>query len=145
MNRSYLRPWLIIPLLCAGVGCGGSGSSAAPSADLAQKALARSLTAWKDGKRPGILEGTEPLIQAVDSKWQAGQKLGSFEIVREEPAETERRFAVRLHHGSPGAAEDARYMVVGTGPIWVYREEDYQRMINMDNSPTTRPASRRAR
>jgi hypothetical protein len=50
-----------------------------------------------------------------------------------------------LHHGSPGAAEDARYMVVGTGPIWVYREEDYQRMINMDNSPTTRPASRRAR
>jgi hypothetical protein len=143
MMRPRQLGLLLIVLIASG--CGTGGGAAAPSADLARQALEKSLTAWKEGKQPGMIEGTNPSVQAVDSKWLNGQKLSSFEIVKEEPAETERRFAVKLTHGAAGAPEEVNYMVVGNGPIWVYRDEDYQRMLNMDNSPTSRPTRRPSR
>ena len=36
----------------------------------------------------------------------------------------------------PPATREARYVVVGRGPVLVYREEDYTRAMNMDNNPT---------
>ncbi len=40
----------------------------------------------------------------------------------------------------PPGDQSVRYFVHGRDPVWVYREEDYKRMINMDNNPV--PASR---
>jgi hypothetical protein len=145
MTRHVLRWLLVLPLVCSGCGFGKGGGAATPSADLAGGALEKSLAAWNVGKRPGTLEGTDPPVQAVDSKWQSGAKLGSFEILHEEASETERRFSVRLVQGNPPITEEVRYMVVGKGPILVYREEDYQRMINMDNNPVPRPSRRAGR
>jgi hypothetical protein len=144
MIRQCLRWGAVVAFACAACGCGaGGGRAPVPTADLAREALEKSLTAWKSGQRPGMISGAQPPIQAIDFTWQAGSKLQSFEILREEPSETERCFAVRLLHGNATAPEEARYRIVGNGPVFVYREEDYKRMLDMDNSPNPR-ATRRA-
>ena len=44
-----------------------------------------------------------------------------------------------LRAGLPEASQD-----VGRDPVWVYREEDYTRMLNMDNNPRpARPSRKR--
>jgi hypothetical protein len=144
MTRRDLRFLLLLPLVCSGCSFVWGGS-ATPSSGGAREALEKSLTAWKAGKRPGMIDGTTPPVQAVDSKWLAGRKLDSFEILREEPSEVERLFVVKLVRGNPAVAEEARYLVVGTGPIWVYRDEDYQRMLNMDDNPVPRRGARARR
>ena len=35
----------------------------------------------------------------------------------------------------PPGDQSVRYVVHGRDPVWVFREEDYKRMINMDNNP----------
>lgn len=98
---------------------------------------------------PGTIAGAEPAIEVVDSSWQGGRKLASFEILREEGGEQDRRFVVRLHHPvaprekSP-EEEEVPYRVIGKGPTWVYREEDYARVLNMDNGPVEK-ASKNAK
>ena len=133
----------ILLLLCvfALAGCGGSDTL--PPAALARSSLEKSLSTWRDGGRPGTIAGSEPAIEAVDSSWQAGRKLGKFEILREEGGEGDRRFDVRLN--LDGKDEDVHYVVIGKGPVWVYRAEDYQKMINMENNPLPRKTAKRKR
>jgi hypothetical protein len=141
----WLRLWTIVPLFCTGCGFAQGGAGPTPSSLTARGALESSLTAWKDGKKPGAIEGATPPIQVVDSTWQAGAKLASFEILREEPGEPEKRFTVRLVSGTPPVALETRYMVVGTDPIGVYREDDYKRMLNMENNPAPAHSGRATR
>jgi hypothetical protein len=145
MKRRDLRFLLLLPLICAGCDMVWGGSAATPSSDRAREALEKSLNTWKNGKPPGMVEGTSPPVQAVDSKWQSGSRLESFEILREDPAGVERRFIVNLHLAKPSMTAETSYLVVGSGPIWVYREEDYQRMLNMDNNPDPRRKARAGR
>jgi len=84
-----------------------------PPAALARASLEKSLSTWRDGGRPGTIAGSEPAIEAVDSTWQAGRKLGKFEILREEGGEGDRRFDVRLT--LDGKDEDVHYVVIGKG------------------------------
>lgn len=143
INRNWIgRAAACLTPLVVLAGCGGVDHT--PPAALARASLEKSLTAWKGGARPGPIEGSEPPIQVVDSAWQAGHKLGSFEVLREEGGQGDRRFDVRLTQGSPATTREVRYVVLGQGPVWVYREEDYQRMLNMDDNPVpTRPKKRR--
>lgn len=122
---------------------GCHGDAVTPTADLARSALDRSLNSWKAGGRPGTIEGTDPPVQVVDSAWLNGQKLEEYQILSEEGGTGDRRFAVRLTHPKPTADQEARYVVLGQGPVWVYREEDYQRVLNMDDNPG--PAKPKAR
>lgn len=118
--------------LLSALGCRGGVK---PEADLARSSLAAALDAWRSGGRPGAIPGTTPPVHAVDAVWQSGRKLESYEIIEESDGEGDRRFGVRLKQAGPAAGETARYVVLGRGPVWVYREEDYQRMVNMDNNP----------
>jgi hypothetical protein len=105
------------------------------------------LNTWRDGGKPGTLAGSNPPVQVFDTPWSRGQKLSSYEILREEPSSTEKRFAVRLSFGDPKREQEAQYYVFGRGPVWVYRDEDYVRNMNMENGPvdakTTKVARRR--
>ncbi len=79
-------------------------------------------------------------IQVADSAWQAGQQVESFEIGDEEDdGDGTKQFVVTLKMKKPPGEQSVRYFVHGRDPVWVYREEDYKRMINMDNNPV--PAS----
>jgi len=113
--------------LCVVLGCGDSGH--VPATDSARKSLESALTAWRDGKAVGQIEGSSPTIQAEDSEWRSNKKLTAFEIVGEEPgqpADAPRRFKTKLTlEGTPPA--DAVFVVFGKDPIYVYRDKDYEK------------------
>jgi hypothetical protein len=138
MNPNIQRsPALLGALLMLGLGagCGGASSAYVPSSQTARESLQAALTAWQNGQRPGAVEGTSPPVQVVDSAWRDGQKLASFEILDEQPGEGAQDFLVRLTLKEPSATKDVHYFVHGREPVWVFRDEDYQRMVNMDNNP----------
>lgn len=120
--------------------CGGPSMN--PQAERARSALDASLGAWREGKRPGLIAGTDPPVQAVDNDWTNGRKLTAFEVLREQPSEADKRFVVKLTFAAPAASVEAVYVVVGDRPIAVFREEDYARTLNMDNNPTPKKPRR---
>jgi hypothetical protein len=100
------------------------------------------LSAWRDGKPYGPVAATPP-VQVADTAWQRGDKLESFEIGAEEDGgDSTKQFAVKLKMKAPARESTDRYVVHGRDPIWVYREEDYKRMLNMDNNPVTTSPSK---
>jgi hypothetical protein len=80
-----LLVWLSAAVLYSSGGC-SNGSTAVPSNTVARNALESALKTWCEGGKPGILPGTEPVIQVHDTPWASGQSLASFEILREEDA-----------------------------------------------------------
>jgi hypothetical protein len=129
-RRKYFATVALTAAL-AGLGCskGGKVEDFTPPADGARKALEAALKHWQGGQKPGTVPGTTPAVEVVDSKWQGGQALKAFEIVGEEPAAGTgpRVFKVRLTP-TQGQPVETRYHVVGIDPVWVYRDEDFQKL-----------------
>jgi len=134
---------LLLSPLCAGC---GPGAAAGPSAETARVALDAALAAWTRGEKPGQLPGTNPLVFVHDTPWSQGLRLTAYEILGEEEDEdavAEKRFTVRLAFSQPDRSEEVRYHVLGADPVMVFRDEDYQRNINMENGPgIAKPSSR---
>lgn len=124
-------------------GCGGA-TTPVPSAASARGALQASLDAWKAGKTPPAFaqETSKPAVQAVDHEWASGQGLESYTIGQETAADGNQTFAVSLTLKGSKSPKDVRYMVFGTDPVHVYRDDDYSRMANMENNPAP-PKKRR--
>ena len=126
--------WSLGFLLACSTGCNTSRShdDFLPAEDKAQSALETALTAWQHGERVGKIANTSsPVIEVVDSKWRAGQKLQSYQILQVVPGNGPTRFVVRLTLKQPRAEQEVRYVVLGQDPLWVYREEDYKRLSGM--------------
>jgi hypothetical protein len=129
-----------LPLVSLLTGCGASHARFTPTSGEARSSLEAALTAWRDGKPYGPVEATPP-VQITDTAWQGGQQIESFEIGDEEDGgDGTKQFAVTIKMKKPQGDQSVRYVVHGRDPVWVYREEDYKRMLNMDNNPV--PASR---
>ena len=125
-------------------GCGASHARFTPTSGEARSSLEAALTAWRDGKPCGAIEGTPP-VQVSDLAWQAGQQVESFEIGEEhDDGDGTKQFVVAFKMKKPPGDQSVRYFVHGRDPVWVYREEDYKRMINMDNNPVTKSPARSA-
>jgi hypothetical protein len=124
-------------------GCERSGNARfTPDADVARSSLQTALTAWRDGRPCGPIEGTPP-IRVADSLWQNGQQIASFEIGDElADADGTKQYPVKLTLKKGGKVEDVRYIVNGRDPVWIFSETDYKRMIDMGNG--TEPAKPRA-
>jgi hypothetical protein len=115
-------------LVLGGAGCTSSNTGRyIPSGATARQSLEAALKAWQQGQPPGRIDAVSPPVQAVDCKWQAGQKLDGFEILQEEPGDGPRWFSVRLKLRQPSGEQVVRYVVVGRDPVWIYREDDYKR------------------
>ncbi len=129
----------VLPLLSVLSGCGASLARYTPTTGEARTSLEAALTAWRDGKPYGRVDATPP-VQIADTAWQGGAVLESFEIGEEkDEGDGTKQFASTLKMKKPAGEVSVRYFVHGRDPVWVYREEDYKRMINMDNNPD--PAS----
>jgi hypothetical protein len=128
-----------LPLVALLAGCGGreryASSDFTPPADTARQSLEAALDAWKAGRAPGAIEGTTPPVEVVDSQWKAGQKLDGYEVLAEDQADGTKQYSVRLSFKAPAAAKEVRYHIIGRDPVRVYRDEDYRRMINMEDNP----------
>lgn len=134
---SLLRPLCaVMTLLLASIGssgCGGGKQSYVPPQALARQALETALTAWKNGQPVGAIEGGPAPIQVLDSDWYKGHKLDGFEILGDEnAADGKRWFSVRLDLQKPRGTRTVRYLVTGKSPLWIYRQEDYERSHNWE-------------
>jgi hypothetical protein len=134
-RQIYSLTGLLASALLMGVCVGCSSKSYDkyyPSEDKARQALEAALNAWRDGKKPGPVEGAPVPVQVVDSEWLFGRKLQSYEILGEESNDGPRVFSVRLTLQKPaGQQATVRYYVVGKDPLWVYREADYKAPAGM--------------
>ncbi len=137
MLRSFAVPVLLVLI------CGCAGNSHTPQGEDARLALKATLDAWKDGKRPGVVTESAPRIQATDFQWSANQPLESYEIKGEESTSFARIFTVSLKLGKPTRQVEAIYHVLGHDDIMIYRDEDFARAMNMDNSPKSKPEKKR--
>jgi hypothetical protein len=129
MIRSLLACVLLLVLI-AGCGGGRAATDYVPQAERAKQALTLALDAWKSGQLPdpaGKLPSGQS-VKAVDMDWSEGQKLTSYEIVREIPGEATgpRKFIVKLTTIA-GPAAEVTYFIVGIDPIQVFRDKDYER------------------
>jgi hypothetical protein len=117
--------------LCAGCNRNRSHSDFLPAEDKARKALETALTTWQNGGPVGKIVNGPPAIEVIDSKWKAGQKLQSYQILQAVPGDGPARFVVRLTLKQPPGEQEVRYVVLGLDPLWVYREEDYKKLSGM--------------
>lgn len=119
-------------VVLAGCSKGSRVEDFTPAADNARQALGTALTHWQAGNPPGRVPGTKPPVEAVDSRWKAGQKLTGFEVIGEEPTAGNgpRFFKVRLTPAK-GKPQEVRYAVIGIDPLWVYREDDLKQLEAM--------------
>jgi hypothetical protein len=117
-----------------GLGCGGA-SAPAPTSENGRKSVSVALEAWKAGKPAGAISGSNPAVSVIDHDWGDKKVLSAFEILREETASDEQKtkFIVKLTLGKPSTTKEVAYFVIGNGPSWVFREEDYAQSINMDD------------
>jgi hypothetical protein len=124
----------------AASGCRSSSSSFeryVPDPGVAHAAVAATLESWLKGESPDVIAGDGAAVHVVDRR-RRGQRLRHYEIVGEVPAENARGFAVRLTVGDAEAEQVMVYLVVGTDPIWVFRQEDYE-MISHWMHPMMEP------
>ena len=132
-------------LLAASSGCESDKARYAPTMDLARKSLEAALTAWREGRPIGALEGDTPPVRVVDSSWRSGEKIETFQVLGEGDADGRKEFTVRLTMKEPRGEKEARYIVHGRDPIWVYRGEDFARAMDMDHQPEPPREKRRTR
>ncbi len=139
--RPAILAALSLLLLLGTGGCGTGKSEGLPSDDVGRRALEAALNVWREGGKTGPVAGMEPPVEVHDTPWSLGDRLSSYEIVGETKSAAEMRFTVRLSLAKPERVQEVQYYVLGRDPVMVFRDEDYQRNINMVNGPSvTKPA-----
>ncbi|MHC5538222.1 hypothetical protein ACYOEI_08335 [Singulisphaera rosea] len=126
-------------------GCGSATSAYIPNPVTAREDLNTALAAWQKGGKPAQLMKGEHPIYFVDSEWERGQALESFQILEEKPTqtETEKRYGAVLKMKKPPAENRVDYIAVGRSPMWIFREEDYKKQGGMGEEPPTKTNARR--
>lgn len=127
--------FLSATIVAAGCGFEGKTGAPMPTGVEARQALEKALDTWKAGKSPGSIADQAPKIDIVDYQWKAGDVLESYSIVNEKQGEGNKTFGVKLTLKKPPGSKDVEYMVLGKDPVRIYRDEDFTRMLNMDNNP----------
>lgn len=115
------------------VGC-SNRSAPLPTGTAARQALETALDAWKTGQSPSSLVQRQPSIEVVDFQWSSGEALIAYSLGRDVPGQGTQTISASLTlKGHP--SKDVKYMVFGTNPLQIYRDEDFTRAMNMENNP----------
>ncbi len=102
-----------------------------PDRSVARQALERSLEEWRTSPQSDTTASGRSVI-FVDRERQPGQKLREYAVLGDSEVDNRRRFVTRLSLAEPDESILAAYYVFGNDPIWVYRAEEFDRMMNMD-------------
>ena len=143
-RRPIARLALALALLA--VGCGDEGRVApeleSPGLDESRAALVAGLDAWQAGRREnGLVAGAKPAVGVVDSA-RKGRPLLGFEVLGPLMVVAKARpFAVRLDLDAPRETITARYLVLGRDPLWVFRQDDFERMLHWEHGMDPEPAA----
>jgi hypothetical protein len=125
--------WVLLAAVLAGCGADKGFERYVPAPEDARRALETALTAWQDGKPAGPITDTTPGVAVADTTRRPGQTLRSFRVLGEVSGNGPRCFAVRLELDNPAETQTARYVVVGIDPLWVFRQEDYDRLAHWEH------------
>ena len=138
--------WLAVASIPAGCDAARRGPAdlAPPDPAPARAALVAALDAWKGDRRAsGVLIGSRPAIGVVDSM-RTDRPLLDYEIVGPlMVVEKSRPFAVRLVLDAPRETVATRYLVMGRDPLWVFRQEDFDRMLHWEHRMDPEPGPRK--
>jgi hypothetical protein len=127
-NRSAV---LLIALTTVGCGSRTDPARFFPSPDAARAALTAALEAWKESRPTGRLAGASPAVHVVDET-RSTPRLGRYEILGIIPGDGPPTFNVLLVTETPPERRSARYVVVGIDPLWVFRQEDFDKMAHWE-------------
>lgn len=147
MSRRKLGAALAAALtLALAPGCGQSTKDYVPNATTAREDLNTALASWQKGGKPAQLMTGEHPIYFVDSQWEAGEELESYQILEEKPtqSETEKRYGATLKMKKPPAEKKVEYVVVGRSPMWIFSDEDYKKQGSMGEDPKDKANAKRA-
>ncbi len=136
-----LKTAVLLILSTALAGCEG-GSAPLPSASAAREALDTALGTWKAGKPASSLLALKPAVEAVDFDWKAGKVLSDYTVGDEAPGQGVRTLSATLTIQGGPSPKSVRYFLLGVDPVRVFRDEDFQRAMNMDNAPATKKGRR---
>jgi hypothetical protein len=145
-KHGICRFWPVVAGLSLGLlsGCDSGHERYKPTSGEARSSLEAALSAWRDGKPVGPIDAKPP-VHVVDSVWGRGQKIESFQIGEEQDGgDGTKQFPVKLTMKPKGGEQDVKYVVHGRDPVYVFREEDYLRTLNMENNPESRPSGSRS-
>jgi hypothetical protein len=132
LPRARIVPWCAL-LLAGGAGCADRRADRyVPAPDRARAALEAALQAWQGGSPPGKVDHPGGGVFLVDNCRPPGQRLRGYAVLGEAPGEGPRCFAVKLLLEGPDEEQQARFVVFGIDPLWVYRYEDYEMMIHWE-------------
>ncbi|HEV3121407.1 MAG TPA: hypothetical protein VGY53_05870, partial [Isosphaeraceae bacterium] len=104
-----------------------------PTLENAKAAVTATLSAWKEGRRGASISAKGPKVEVVDSYRKPDRPLMSFIILGPIEVERARCFAVRLSFANPEEEQVVRYVVFGEDPIWVFRQEDAERLSHWEH------------
>ncbi len=105
-----------------------------PKADEARRAVSEALTARRENLTPEQISKSGSKARLIDNQHKAGQSLKAFAILGEVAADKARGFAVRLTLENPEEEQQARYLVYGVDPIWVFRQEDFDLITHWEHA-----------
>ncbi len=125
-------------LLLSGLtGCGGTSPASdrgayIPPADVARSAVETALASWKSGKTDGAAS-TAPAVEIWDSDRAEGHVLHAYKILGQVGTDEPPCFAVRLSIDDPSTERVVRYLVMGKSPLWVFRQDDFDRISHWEH------------
>jgi hypothetical protein len=143
-SRILLLASLVLTLT---VGCGGSPNGNAtplPDPSAARQAMNAALESWKVGRPTGHVEPGSPRIQLNDSFRKPGQILDRYEILGQIAGERAISFVVKATLSNPSEVETIRFLLLGTDPVIVFRQEDYELLSHFEHKmdpPPNEPAT----
>lgn len=105
----------------------------------ARAAMEAAIGCWKAGKPTGRRESTTPPVQVMDSFRKPGQAIVSWEILGQTTLERAVAMTVRVKFTSPEATETIRFLLLGTDPVLVFRQEDYDLMSHFEHRMDPEP------
>lgn len=109
-------------------GCGGSDEGKyLPSEASAKEALNAALQAWQNGQAHGPVTSWKVPIDTYDARWQAGEKLEKFEVIRSEQLDQHKAFIVKMKLASDPEEQEDTFLVIGNNPLMVFRKQDYDK------------------
>ena len=109
-------------------GCGSGDEKYRPSEARAKEALNAALKAWQDGQAHGTVSTYSVPIDPYDARWQAGETLEKFEVVRNEKVNDHNAFIVRMKLTDEKEEQEVTYIVIGNDPLMVFRKQDYDKV-----------------
>ncbi len=116
--------------------------TALPERPVARAAVEKSLGRWRDSLGSETTGLKSEQVVFVDQQRRPAQRLRAFALLGDFEHESCRCFKVRLDLSEPEQSILAVYYVFGRDPIWVYRAEDFERIMHweMDMSATAKAA-----